>query len=94
VGGEEHHVSQAKGTARDILIHTNQTSPFRLDLRTSGKEVRFDVIYQYRVMEREEIDALLAGPRWGVHVSERKRTVPGWGCLFRHEAPGPMSTAY
>ena len=54
-------VSQARGEARDILIDTNQSSPFQLALRTAGSEVRFDLYYQYRFQE-VEMEALLAGP--------------------------------
>ena len=46
-------VSEGKAAARDIQIHTNQSTPFRIDLRTTGKEVRYDLYYQYRMNEGE-----------------------------------------
>ncbi len=48
----------ASGSVQDILLHTNQQSPFRLDLRTTGREVRYDLYYQYRYDE-PEFDAAL-----------------------------------
>jgi hypothetical protein len=53
VDSQDRFVSHAKGEARDILIRTNQTTPFQLDLRTVGSEVRFDLFYQYRFQEGE-----------------------------------------
>jgi hypothetical protein len=41
-------VSHVTGDLPDIQIRTNQTSPFRLDLRTAGTEARFDLFYRYR----------------------------------------------
>ena len=46
-------VSEGKAAARDIQIHTNQSTPFQIDLRTTGKEVRHDLYYQYRMNEGE-----------------------------------------
>jgi len=60
--GRDRVVSQAKGTARDILIYTSQVSPFQLDLRTVGSEARFDLFYEYKFLEAEDKDALLSGP--------------------------------
>ncbi len=64
VNSQERTVSQARGEARDFLIRTNQISPFRLDLGTTGSEVRFDLFYQYRFQDTD-MDALLAGPPVG-----------------------------
>ena len=46
-------VSEGKTAARDFQIRTSQASPFQLDLRTTGTEVRFDLYYQYRMNEGE-----------------------------------------
>jgi hypothetical protein len=46
-------VSEGKAAARDIQIDTNRSSPFQIDLRTTGKEVRYDLYYQYRMNEGE-----------------------------------------
>ncbi|MFI5342328.1 MAG: hypothetical protein ACHQ7N_21155 [Candidatus Methylomirabilales bacterium] len=53
-------VSQTKGEARDPVIRTRQLSPFRLELRTVGSEVRFDLFYQHQFVP-QGMDALLAG---------------------------------
>jgi len=41
-------VSHVTGDLPDIQLRTNQTSPFRLDLRTAGTEARFDLFYRYK----------------------------------------------
>jgi len=51
VDARERTVSEAAAALPDILLHTNQISPFRLDVRTVGSEVRFDLFYQYRFQE-------------------------------------------
>ncbi|MBI4572895.1 MAG: hypothetical protein HY713_06370 [candidate division NC10 bacterium] len=61
VDGRDRVVAEARGAVQDILIHTNQTSPFRMDLRTAGSEARFDLYYQYRFSD-VEMEAGLAGP--------------------------------
>ena len=55
-------VSEVQGEARDPRIGTNQSSPFLLDLRTKGDEVRFDLYYDYQFLEGDQANALLAGP--------------------------------
>jgi hypothetical protein len=57
-------VSYAKGAAQDILIRTNQFSPFQMTLRPAGSELRFDLYYEYRFQDVEEM-ARLAGPLVG-----------------------------
>ena len=64
VDSRERTVSHAKGAAQDILIHTNQFSPFRMELRPAGSEVRFDLYYEYRFQEGE-MQVRLAGPLVG-----------------------------
>ncbi len=61
VDGQGRQTAVAAGKAGAILIFTNQSSPFQLDLRSSGTEVRFDLYYQY-LFNEEFKDALLAGP--------------------------------
>jgi hypothetical protein len=65
VGSRGRAVSQVHGAARDFLLYTNQNTPFRLDLRTSGAEIRFDLFYQYRFQDRSH-RSLDAGPAVGV----------------------------
>lgn len=60
VNNQERTVSHAKGAAQDILIRTNQFSPFQMELRPAGSEVRFDLYYEYRFQDVEE-QARLAG---------------------------------
>lgn len=48
VDARERSVSQASTALADFLLRTNQISPFQLDLRTQGTEVRFDLFYRYR----------------------------------------------
>jgi len=55
----ERVVSEAEGATQDLVIRTNQISPFQLNLRTVGSEVRFDLFYQYQ--SRENRRSLLAG---------------------------------
>ena len=61
VNDRERTVSEAKADARDLQIFTNQSTPFQLDLRTAGTEVRFDLYYQYRAQDRGH-NAIVAGP--------------------------------
>jgi hypothetical protein len=53
--------AEAAGKAQDVQIFTNQQSPFQVDLRTTGTEVRFDLYYQY-LFNYEYDTAMLAGP--------------------------------
>ena len=57
--------AETAGMARDLQLHTNQTTPFQLDLKTTGTEVRFDLYYRYYFLEFFEggkKDPRLAGP--------------------------------
>lgn len=57
------YVSEATAALPEILLRTNEVSPFRLDLRTTGTEVRFDLFYQYRFQDdgRSFVAGALAG---------------------------------
>jgi hypothetical protein len=59
VNARDQVVVSASAAAADILIHTNQQSPFRVELRPTGAEVRYDLFYQYRYSEEEMLAALL-----------------------------------
>ncbi len=63
VDAAERAVSQTRGAARDFVLRTNQSSPFQLDLRTTGSEVRFDLFYRYR--SQQNLRSMLAGPPVG-----------------------------
>jgi hypothetical protein len=62
VDARERAVSEVTGEARSPGIGTNQTSPFLLDLRTKGGEVRFDLYYDFQFSEGDQNAFLLAGP--------------------------------
>jgi hypothetical protein len=64
VDARERYVSQASTALPNFLLGTNQISPFHLDLRTVGSEVRFDLFYQYRFQENG--GRFLAGSPVGV----------------------------
>ncbi len=60
VDAKGHEVSEARAEARDSQLSANRSTPFGLDLRTSGREVRFDLFFQY-YLTPNELDARLAG---------------------------------
>ena len=62
VDAQGRETAQAAGKARDIQILTNQRSPFQLELRTAGTEVRFDLYYHYQFDNEWDSEARLAGP--------------------------------
>jgi len=49
VNAGDRTVGSAKAGVRDILLQPNQISPFLLQLRTLGDEVRFDLYYSHYV---------------------------------------------
>ena len=57
-------VSEGKAAARNIQIRTNQSSPFQIDLQTTGKEVRYDLYYQYRMNEGDGSNRMDASLDW------------------------------
>ncbi len=57
-------VSEGKAAARGIQIQTSQSSPFQIDLRTTGKEVRFDLYYQYQIDEGDGSNGIDASLDW------------------------------
>jgi hypothetical protein len=61
VDAQGRQTAEVAGKARDFQIFTNQQSPFQLDLRTAGAEVRFDLYYQY-LFDQEYDTAMVAGP--------------------------------
>jgi hypothetical protein len=52
--------SAGRGAAEAFMLRTNQTTPFRLELRPTGAEVRFDLYYGYRFQDTGR--SLVAGP--------------------------------
>ena len=49
VDAQDRTIASARSAVRDVQIETNQSSPFRLGLRTVGAEARIDLYYEYRV---------------------------------------------
>jgi hypothetical protein len=66
VDAQERTTARTTGAARDFQLMTNQSTPFQLDLKTTGTEVRVDLYYHYRFHEEFDMGALLgalvAGP--------------------------------
>jgi hypothetical protein len=55
-------LSASRVDAPDIHLFTNQSTPFRLQLRTTGRESRVDLFYRYQFQDggRDRIVASLA----------------------------------
>ena len=60
IGSREREVSSAKFDSPNIQISIGQSEPFRLDLQTTGQEVRFDLFYEYGFHSENEISLLAA----------------------------------
>jgi len=48
VDGRDRTIASVRTALPDVVIQTNQMSPFRLGLRTVGAEARIDLYYEYR----------------------------------------------
>jgi hypothetical protein len=56
VAGVDQHdrqVSEGRGAARSWRLGTREMSPFALELRPTGREVRFDLYYDYEAPDLE-----------------------------------------
>jgi len=62
VDRDDRVVSGAHAAAASYQLGTNQTTRFEVALRLTGREARYDLVYQYRFQELEEMSGLLAGP--------------------------------
>ena len=51
VNASDRNVGSARASVRDIMIQTNQNSPFLLQVRRLGDEARFDLYYWYYASE-------------------------------------------
>lgn len=49
VDARDRTIASVRTAVPDVVIQTNQMSPFRLGLRTVGAEARIDLYYEYRV---------------------------------------------
>ncbi len=45
------NVSRARGSTQDYLLQMNSPSAFKIDLKTVGGEVRYDIVYSYMAGE-------------------------------------------
>ena len=54
-------MGSARSAARDIVLQTNQRSPFQVQIRTAGEPARFDMFYSH--FAREEFGGLGSVPR-------------------------------
>lgn len=61
VDARGHTTAQATGEALNDQLMTNQSTPFQLELKTTGTEVRFDLYYHYRFHEEFE-SVMVSGP--------------------------------
>jgi hypothetical protein len=66
VGSGERTVSEVGAQAPDIELLTSQSTPFQLNLRTTGAEARFDLYYRYKFQDdghdRKEASLAWDGP--------------------------------
>jgi hypothetical protein len=63
VDANERSVSSAKGEAKNFLLRTWESTPFQLDLRTAGGEVRYDLYYQYQFQDKDH-DRIIGKVAW------------------------------
>jgi len=61
VDARERTVSEAAGEAKDIQIYTMASSPFVVELRPVGSEVRYDLYYQYQFSDPSH-ERMISGP--------------------------------
>jgi hypothetical protein len=61
VDASERTVSEAEAEGRDMQLFTGQSTSFQMELRPTGKEVRYDMYYQYQFMDGDHKD-LIVGP--------------------------------
>ena len=73
VDAEGRQTAVTAGKAGAIQILTNQSSPFQLELRTSGTEVRADLYYQYIFNEEFKADLLAGPPMAGPRLYAQRR---------------------
>ncbi len=62
VDAKGHTISEARAEADENQLGTNQSTPFRLALPTSGREVRFDLFVQYYFTQPTVISQLAGAP--------------------------------
>jgi hypothetical protein len=88
--GRGHTVSSAHSDARDILLRTNQQTPFTIDLRTAGTEERFDLYYEYQFQDRGH-RPFASNTAWdGATISQKPPVLLAWTNQFMvHDACSP-----
>jgi hypothetical protein len=45
----DRYVSEATTALSDIILQSNQISPFVIQLRPAGSEIRYDLFYRYQL---------------------------------------------
>ncbi|MFB3817679.1 MAG: hypothetical protein ACE147_08455, partial [Candidatus Methylomirabilales bacterium] len=78
--------SSGHGAAEVLLLGTNQTTPFRLEVATTGAEVRFDMYYRYRFQDSGRDFIADAGDRPPILLAQEQRFLVRDAC--RETAPG------
>ncbi|HTU00498.1 MAG TPA: hypothetical protein VMG58_01730, partial [Candidatus Sulfotelmatobacter sp.] len=58
VNDRDRTVSEARAAVPAIVLRANDVSPFRLELRPAGTEVRYDLYYQYQAKDSGRFSAL------------------------------------
>jgi hypothetical protein len=84
VNAQGRTLGATRAPVRDIVLHTNAPSPFRLLLRTTGAEARMDLYYQYRHRGEPDIGGL-GFPGFG---GEFRRSFVRDACSAGHRAQG------
>ncbi len=70
VNAQGGNVSRARGSTQDYLIEMNSPSPFTINLKTAGGEVRYDLVYSYMAGEGG-----LRGPTGGMERQNFARNI-------------------
>ena len=81
VDARDRTIASVGAPVRDVILQTNQISPFQLTLRTVGAETRIDLYYVYRAQARSGLGVAQAVPG----------AVSGPGRVLRIATPGPQA---
>lgn len=74
VDARGHTVSSGRIDARGMVLRTNQSAPFKIDVRTTGSETRFDLYYQY-LFEEHGDNPFFSMAAWNPAASRRDHPV-------------------
>jgi len=62
VDARERTIASVRSAVRDLILQTNQISPFQLGLRIVGAEARIDLYYEYRARPHFGLGGFLGSP--------------------------------